>query len=42
MNIYAVIQLKYRIQNYSYLSKINEVKQRLSMQREPFYYLTLC
>lgn len=33
--------LKYRIQNYSYLSKINEVKQRLSMQREPFYYFTV-
>ena len=41
------IKLKSKIQRYSYLPRINlcelfnEAKQRLSMQREPFYYFTV-
>ena len=41
------MQSKYKIQKYSYLSRIilcklvNEAKQRLSLQREPLYNFTV-
>ena len=46
INIHA-LPSKSKIEKYSYLPRINlcelvnEAKQRLSMQREPFYYI-LC